>query len=54
MNPYTFLHYFIEAGAVTCAECTDRQCLTKEDPYCEKLQKAFRNISMMRKEEEGK
>ena len=44
MNQYVFLHNLIEVGAVTCANCKERPCLTKEDPYCEKLQKAFRSV----------
>lgn len=44
MNQYVFLHFLIEAGARTCAECKDRDCLGKKDPYCEKLQKAFRSV----------
>ncbi len=44
MNQYVFLHNLMTVGAKTCAECQDRTCLQKEDPYCEKLQRAFRSV----------
>jgi hypothetical protein len=31
-------------GVGICSECKNRDCLVREDPYCEKLQKKFRQL----------